>query len=203
MYKIIISVLVAACASVNVYAQGTSTAAKGNVPSSQDAKTLSAEPVTGSEDHKVKNKLTDSAFVQNSAMMGMAELAISRQALKKGATKATRDFATMMVKSLTAMHKQLHAAAAPSGISVPDKLDPTHAEAVSKLAATPGSDFDQNYIGLMKQDLDSMVALFENAAGEQSLSEELRNFATKTLDTLRNHQLLAHNLAEGKIDTPK
>lgn len=130
-------------------------------------------------------------------MMQITELTVSRMAVSKGATRATRDFAAMMVKSLITINKQLSAAAAPSGTTVPDKADQIHNEVASKFETISGADFDQSYIGFMRQDHDAMVALFENAAGEQSLSEELRDFATKTLDTLRNHQLLAHNLVVG------
>lgn len=194
MYKIAISVLITVCASANVSAQGTSSAAKGTLPSPQDSKPLSAEPVTGSEDHKVKDKLTNSAFVEKSAMLEMTALAASRMASRKGATKANRDFAATMVESLETANGQLRAAATRSGTAMLEKPNRAHTEAISKLTVLSGVDFDQSYIGLIRQHLDAMVSLFENAVSEQSLSEELRNFAKNTVDMLRNQQLLAHNL---------
>lgn len=195
MYKKICVVLIAAaCTSIDASAQGTSTEAQGKVPSPQNSKLLSTEPVTGGEDHKVKDKLTNLAFVEKTTMMELTELAVSRMAMKKSASQPIRDFAGIMVKSLTSMNQQMHDAAKANGIAVAGKPDRSHNEVVDKFTSLSGVDFDKSYIGFMRQDQDEMLALFENAAGEQSLSAELRDFATKTLDTLRNHQLLAHNL---------
>jgi putative membrane protein len=176
-------------------AQGAVPAVKGTLPSPQNTNQLSTTPLPGSEDHKVKDKLNNAAFIEKAALAGLTEVKVSRLAVKKGTTPAIRDFAELMVKDHSAANKQLSSAAASIGAPVPSELDDPHTAAVEKLATLSGRDFDSAYVSLMKQDHDAAVALFENASGELSLAEELRHFAARTLATLRNHQLQAHNLA--------
>jgi putative membrane protein len=73
---------------------------------------------------------------------------------------------------------------------------------LQKLSKLSGREFDAAYTNVMKQDHDTAIALFENAAGDTSLSPQLREFATGLLETLRSHQLQAHNLPAGASKTP-
>jgi putative membrane protein len=148
----------------------------------------------GGDDHKVKDRLSDAAFIEKATLSGLTEVKVSQLAIKRSPTPAVRDFAATMVKDHTAANKQLKSAAAAIGAPVPTQLDDARAAAVSNLAALSGRDFDEAYVSLIKQDHDAAVALFENASGELSLAEELRHFAAGSLATLRNHQLQAHNL---------
>jgi putative membrane protein len=132
-------------------------------------------------------------------MAGLAEVSLSDLALDKSVEKSVRGFANTMVKDHSAANQQLRAIAKAKGLSVPQAADRPHTEILTKLAHLSGTDFDEAYVNVMRQDHDSVIALFENAAGDPSLSKELRDFAIGTLDTLRNHQLQAHNLPVGEI----
>jgi putative membrane protein len=184
-----------AAQGTSTMAQGTSPAVKGQLPSPQNSNELSTQPLPGTDDHKVKDKLNDAAFIEKAALSGLTEVKVAQMAVKKSATPAIRDFAATMIKDHAAANKQLNRAAAAIGAPVPTQLDDGHVAAVNELASLSGRDFDEAYISLMKQDHDAAVALFENASGELSLDEGLRTFAARTLATLRNHQLQAHNLS--------
>jgi putative membrane protein len=187
--------------ALHVAAQGTTPEAKGTVQSVPAADIL---PVEGrSADTKAKGKLSDAEFVEKAATAGLAEVRISNLALDKSAANNVRSFASVMVKDHAAANQQLRAIAAAKGLSVPQTLDQAHMETINKMVRLSGSEFDEAYVNVMKQDHDSAIALFENAAGEPGLSKELRDFAISTLDTLRNHQLQAHNLPAGEIKSAR
>jgi putative membrane protein len=108
-----------------------------------------------------------------------------------------------MVKDHLAIGKELKVAATGSGVAVPQGVDQAHTDLLQKLSKLSGREFDAAYVNVMKQDHDSAIALFENAAGDNSLSSELREFATRSLEKLRSHQLQAHNLPVGAAKSPE
>jgi putative membrane protein len=172
-------------------AQGTTPDAKGTVQSPSAADVMPNAPGI---DHRSKGKLNNGEFIEKAGMAGLAEIKLSNLALDKSNTPVVREFANLMVKDHTAANLQLKKAATSSGISLPQGVDPAHTELLQKLAGLSGREFDAAYVNVMKQDHDTAIALFENAAGDQSLKPELRDFASKALETLRSHQLQAHNL---------
>lgn len=177
--------------SAVVAAQGTTPDAKGTVQSPGTADVMPGMPGT---DTKAKGKLSNGEFIEKAAMAGLAEIRISNLALDKSQTPAIREFANRMVKEHTAANQRLKGAARASGVTLPQNIDPAHTELLQQLKSKSGRDFDAAYVNVMKQDHDSAIALFENAAGDVGLSKELRDYAIEMLDTLRSHQLLAHNL---------
>ena len=186
--------------SLPAFAQGTTPGAKGTVQSSPTADTL---PNTPGVDHKSKGMLSNGEFIEKAGMASLAEVKISNLALDKSTTPGIREFASRMVKDHTAAAKELKVAAAGSGVALPQGMDPEHADILQKLSKLSGREFDAAYVNVMKQDHDSAIALFENAAGDNSLSAPLREFATRLLETLRSHQLQAHNLPAGAAKSPQ
>jgi len=195
MIKLLIAML-AICVWVNGFAQGTTSAAKGTVQSAPAADVM---PLAGGIDNKAKGRFSDAEFAEKAAMAGLAEIRLSGLALDKSVEKTVREFANIMIKDHSAANQQLRAIAIAKGLSVPEAIDRPHTEILNKLAHLSGSDFDEAYVNVMRQDHDSAIALFENAAGDPALSKELRDFAISALETLRNHQLQAHNLPIGAI----
>lgn len=199
MKSSLFAVIAAVGLSTTVLAQGTTPDAKGTVQSPPAADTLPNKPGV---DHKTKGKLSNGEFIEKAGMASLAEVKISNLALDKSTTPSVREFASRMVKDHTAAGKELKTAAGGTGIAVPQGIDAAHTEVLQKLTALSGKEFDAAYVNVMKQDHDSVIALFENAAGDSSLSQELRDFATRSLETLRSHQLQAHNLPAGAAKVP-
>ncbi|HSB96999.1 MAG TPA: DUF4142 domain-containing protein [Spongiibacteraceae bacterium] len=195
MTKLIIAVL-SLWFSINAFAQGTTSAAKGTVQSAPAADVM---PMADSVDNKAKGRLSDAEFVEKAAIAGLAEVGLSDLALDKSVAKAIREFANAMIKDHSAANQQLRAIAKAKSLSVPQTVDRPHTEILNKLAHLSGNEFDEAYVNVMRQDHDSAIALFENAAGDPAISKELRDFAISTLETLRNHQLQVHNLPIGEI----
>jgi putative membrane protein len=194
-----IALIVALGLSAQVLAQGTTPDAKGTI---QSPPTADTRPNAPGADPKAKGKLSNGEFIEKAAMASLAEIKISNLALDKSTTPSIREFASRMVKEHTASNKELKNAAGGSGISLPQGIDPQHTQTLQQLTALSGKEFDAAYVNVMKQDHDSTIALFENAAGDISLSSELRDFAKRSLETLRDHQLQAHNLPAGAAKAP-
>lgn len=146
-------------------------------------------------DNSVKEKLTDSSFVAKAAAGSLTEVELSKIAQEKSSNKKIKKFAASMVKDHEATNTKLKEIAATNRLDIPTKLDAAHQKMVDELKALSGAQFDQTYVDLMKKDHDTTVALFDNAAGESTLSVDLRVFANKTLPTLRAHQQHAHALS--------
>lgn len=192
---VVAAVWAAASLSTSVFAQGTTPDAKGTVQSPPTADTMPNAP---GSDPKSKGMLSNGEFIEKAGMAGLAEVKISNLALDKSTTPSIREFASRMVKDHTAAAKELKEAAAGTGIALPQGMDQEHMDILQKLSKLSGREFDSAYANVMKQDHDSAIALFENAAGDNSLSPRLREFATRSLQLLRGHQLQAHNLPAGE-----
>jgi putative membrane protein len=189
-----------AAASLPALAQGTTPDAKGTV---QSPPTADTRPNAPGPDPKSKGMLSNNEFIEKAGMASLAEVKISNLALDKSTTPSIREFASRMVKDHTAAAKELKAAAAGSGVALPQGMDQEHMDILQKLSKLSGREFDAAYANVMKQDHDTAIALFENAAGDNSLTPQLREFATRTLQTLRDHQLQAHNLPSGAAKSPQ
>lgn len=163
----------------------------GNAPAAANAPANQA----GAEDSEVKEKLTDVSFVEKAAQGGLTEVELARVAIERSKNAKVRQFAQRMLKDHTAMYSGLKTVAQDNRITVPDQLDDTNAQLVSKLKQIPAAEFDAVYVEQMKTSNDLNVGLFQNAAGEPTLNVQLRVFANKSLAQLNDHQKRAHGLS--------
>lgn len=140
--------------------------------------------------------VTPQSFASQAAVLNKAEIELSQLALKNTKNEETRIFAERMIKDHTATGEKLKKVAQKQNISVPESLDAEHQATKQKLAALQGEAFDREYRKEMAKGHDKAVALFESASQNQSMPEELRDFAASTLRTLENHQEKAHDMHE-------
>jgi putative membrane protein len=173
-------------------------AAQNTKAPSTAAPAAHGQPMVGTQDGAAKGKLTDADFVAMATQSGLTEIEVSQLAVEKSQSPKLRKFAQRIVKDHTAANTQLKQLATESRIPVPAQLDPAHQQEVDKFKQLSGRDFDSAYIAQMKKDHDTVVGLFDNAAGQSDLNVQLRVFANKNLPALRKHQDFAHKLS----DTP-
>ena len=135
----------------------------------------------------------DKSFVREAAIGGMAEIALSKIAQKSENADVKR-FADRMIEDHTKANEQLTAVAAGLGANVPKTLDSEHEKMREKLQALHGKAFDDEYVRNMVDDHDRAVQLFqqEEKSGQPI---ELKQFAQKTLPTLKEHQKMALELS--------
>jgi putative membrane protein len=170
------------------------------------------------------NPLTAQAFVNDAAIGGRKEIRLSQLALDRSQNAEVRNFATRMVKDHSAANNKLGTIARQEGLSCPatntfaaddpvwrnpivqnpesehgaylltkDVPDFADYQTVKHLESLSGRDFDVAYAQDMVNDHIATVNEFE-AASHNLSNPSLRQFATDTLPTLRDHSQMAQNL---------
>lgn len=152
----------------------------------------------GATDSSAKEKLTDRSFVEKAATGGLAEVEISKLAVEKSTNKKIKKFAATMVKDHEQTNIKLKQIATTNRLPMPGALSGDQQKLLTELRSLSGDNFDHSYVDIMKKDHDTTVGLFDNAAGEATLSPELRVFANQALPMLRGHQKHAHALSDIK-----
>lgn len=142
----------------------------------------------------------DEDFAKKAAVGGKTEIEASKLALQKSSDERVRKFAERMVSDHTKASDELKAAASQEGILLPAELDWTHKQAIDKLRALSGAQFDAAYKAQMLQDHKDTVAMFEKQANASGSPVE--QFAAKTLPTLKGHLQMAQELAGAAASAP-
>ena len=142
----------------------------------------------------------DEDFAKKAAIGGKTEVEASKLALQKTSDARVRKFAEKMVSDHTKASEELKAAASQEGITLPAELDSTHTQAIEKLKALSGAQFDAAYKAQMLQDHKDTVAMFEKEAKASGSPVEM--FAAKTLPTLKGHLQMAQELAGAEATAP-
>ena len=134
-----------------------------------------------------------SEFVNKAAQDGMTEVALGKVALSKSKDPKVQDFAQRMVTDHGKANAELASLAKAKGIEPPNTLDAIHEAMVQQLQGKDGAEFDHAYAQHMNMDHGKAIELFESAA--KSADADVAGFARKTLPTLKEHKILAVNLA--------
>jgi putative membrane protein len=113
----------------------------------------------------------DRDFVRDVAVMNMAELELSRNALQKSAGADVKQFAQMMVDDHTSAGDKLKAVAAQHQIEVPAQIDDKHRDKSEKLAAKQGLDYDKDYADAMVDGHQDFVDKLESRIDKDTLSK--------------------------------
>lgn len=135
----------------------------------------------------------DTAFVQQAAQGGIAEVSLSRFAITATNTAEVREFAQKMVDAHTENNRELESAASKLGITVPKETDQEHVRLQQKLSETRGPNFDKAYMDAMRTDHQKMVALLQSSS-KKVTAPELRAYIDKTLPAVREHLAMAQKL---------
>jgi putative membrane protein len=95
-----------------------------------------------------------------------------------------------MVTDHTAAGNKLKLLAAKKNILLPSQMDAQGREAVQRLSALSGKEFDRAYMETMVSDHEKAVSDFQTEANTGA-DAEVKAFAAKTLPTLKQHLRLA------------
>lgn len=133
---------------------------------------------------------TDAAsagFAMKAAKGGMMEVELGRWAQQHSANASVKEFGAMMADDHSKVNDELRSIAASKNISIPAAPEGDVKMHLDNMKEKKGVYFDRAYVDMMVEDHDNDVAEFEKAASELPDSE-LKNFAAKTLPTLKKHQ---------------
>lgn len=137
----------------------------------------------------------DNNFLVEAASGGMMEVELGNIAAANAASAQVKKFASMMVEDHSKANKELTELARLKNIAVPNAPGEKHQEHINELKSKKGKDFDKAYMDLMVDDHYEDVSKFEDAS-KNAKDEDIKAFATKTLQVLKHHQEEAKKIKE-------
>lgn len=140
-----------------------------------------------------ENRPSDQQFVYQASAAGLAEVNLSMLAKDRAHSDDVKKFADRMVQDHSKANKQLNQIADRERLRVAPSMDQRHEMLAAQLARLNGKDFDHAYANAMLQDHEQAVSLFSSEA-KNGQNKELKEFASKTLPTLKDHLSMARKL---------
>jgi len=157
---------------------------------------------TAGENNRAMNQTSDKKFAMDAAMGGMAEVELGKLAAEKATNPDVKQFAQRMVDDHGKANDELKTIASKESIDLPSQLDSKHQAVLDRLSKLSGADFDKAYVKEMVKDHDMDVKEFQREA-QNGQNAALRDFASKTLPTLQEHQKMIHDIDRNKMSSSK
>ncbi len=146
-----------------------------------------------------KLSMADQKFIKDAAQGGMLEVELGQLAVEKGSSEEVRKFGQRMVDDHSKANDRLKELATSKGINLPKTPNVTQKATKARLAKLSGEQFDKAYMADMLRDHKKDVAAFQN---ESNLAHDVdvKNFATLTLPTVRDHLKEAQSVAPSPVE---
>ena len=126
----------------------------------------------------------DQTFMRNAAKGGMMEVHMGQLGLERGGSPAVKALSQHLVNDHNAANKEVTALAKQKGVSLPG--DDAKMAGSLPFANKSGNDFDRAFANAAVEDHQKDIAEFEKEASSGN-DPDLKNWASKTLPTLRAH----------------
>lgn len=165
---------------------------KGTANSEPLVKTEPAKPPSDKGDEVVTGG--DLAFINDAAPGGMAEVELGKMALSKSQSADVKAFAQKMVDDHTKAGVELKKLATQKKVTLPPDVLPAHKQLMDKLSKLGGAEFDKAYVTAMLEAHQKDVTAFESVS-KTAGDADVKEFATKTLPTLKMHLEMIKSLA--------
>ena len=146
---------------------------------------------------------TTADFVKEVAISDMFEIESSKLAQDKG-NAPEKSFASKMVTDHTKTSTELKGLVSGGKVKaeLPAALDSSHQSKLDKLKGENGKDFSSDFDSMQVSAHKDAVSLFERYA-KGGDNPDLKNWAGKTLPTLKHHLEMAQNLKKGRVATAR
>src|SRR5215467_15981256 len=128
----------------------------------------------------------DQEFLSKALEDSVLEVQLAEKALDKSSNDRVKKFAQRMVNDHKKARDELINIAKDMKVGVVAGLSKEHRELLVRLIKNDGADFDRTYMNHMVESHEKAVSLLEGCA-KDGKNERLREFARKTLPTLREH----------------
>lgn len=182
---------------------GEETSSNGNSVSNSVDSTMSSmsDAVDKAQDKNEDKNVNDdiSEFVTEVASSGMMEVQLGEKMAQNATNPEVKNFAKEMVKDHTKLNEELKALAAKKNITVPTGLADKHKDIIEDVMEKKGKEMDKEYIDKMvdahQKDLDK----FDEKA-KDAKDADLKNWAEKSIPTLRMHLEMAQKLQDKMKD---
>jgi putative membrane protein len=136
----------------------------------------------------------DAKFIKEAGEGGMAEVKLGELAQQKGSSQEVKDFGALMVKDHSKANDELKEIASKGGVTLSSDLNAKDKSLYDKLDKLSGADFDRAYMNAMVKDHETDIAAFSKEA-DGGKDQAVKDFASKTLPTLREHLTHAKSAA--------
>ena len=135
-------------------------------------------------------------FAMKAAEGGMLEVKLSQLAQQKATSRDVKDLARKIEQDHTAANNELMAAAKQKNIDLPSDLTVECQETYQAFQKLDGQDFDNAYVLCLIKDHIMDIMMFQNEA-KNGTDPEIKQWAAKTLPTLREHAAHVRTVAQG------
>jgi putative membrane protein len=157
---------------------------------------LSLGVAAAADQESTKANHADQHFFKEAAQGGMAEVTLGQMAAERATNADVKKFGQRMVQDHGKANQELQTLAASEGVTLPTEMSSEAKALQTRLSKLSGAEFDRVYMEEMLKDHKKDIAAFEKQA-EQGKDSEAKNWAAKTLPTLKEHLTLAQSVAEG------
>ena len=137
---------------------------------------------------------SDKKFVREAAEGGLAEVELGQLAAEKASSEEVKKFGQRMVDDHSKANDQLKQIASSKGVTVPDKVSAKDKMLKERLSKLSGPSFDKAYMQDMVKDHKKDVAEFKRES-MSAKDNDVKDFAAKTLPTLKEHLQQAEGIA--------
>lgn len=136
---------------------------------------------------------SDKSFLTNAYESGLAEIQAGEMGVRKTGNADVKAFAEHMVKDHSAANAELKTLADNKKVEVPTTPSLMAQGKAKLLDHKTGADFDKAFAEAMVNDHKKVVEAFEKVANEAE-DQDVKNFATQKLPTLKGHLSMAEEL---------
>jgi putative membrane protein len=153
---------------------------------------------TGAMTGRDKLAWGDRRFVTKAADAGTDEVNMAQLAAERASNAEVRDFAQKLVSDHQQVNAELTQIAAQKNVKL--DVDTDKDRAYKRLNKKSGSEFEQEFVEHMIDEHEKAIKLFEKASTDAK-DPDVRSFAAKHVDHLRDHLRQAQNLRQTVMPT--
>ncbi|HEY2459622.1 MAG TPA: DUF4142 domain-containing protein [Candidatus Acidoferrum sp.] len=146
--------------------------------------------------------MMDTHFAKAAAQGGMAEVKLGQLAVDHGTNDAVKSFGQHMVDDHTKAGDQLKQVAQSENMNLPGDISAKDKASYDALSKLSGAAFDKAYARDMVKDHEEDIAEFQKEANGGK-DQALKNFATETLPTLKDHLKQAREMMKAVTTTAR
>lgn len=174
-------------------ATDTSTSGSTSVTGSTSTDTAGgATTMTGRNSSSNKLGWSERRFVNKAADSGTTELELAKLAVQRASNPEVKSYAEKLVQDHQMVNQELKSLASRKNVDL-DEEDLGSDRTVKRLGKKSGHEFDQEFVEQMVEMHENDVKMFEKAA-EDAKDSDLKSFASKHVDHLRDHLQKAESL---------
>ena len=165
-------------------------AVSGGLRADDDKKRTGDRPGDDKPTRTDEKKFSDTHFVDNAYTAGQNEILLNRMAMQRSQNEDVRKFSQKMLEDHGTANQALLLIVSEFRIPVPDKPLPEQEKDIRHISSNEVKDFDKEFMDHMVMNHEKAVKLFEQASKEAK-NEKLKDFAAKTLPTIKEHLKMA------------